>query len=82
MPTAKEALPSSEIMTVKELAAYLRVHPSTLYKLLRRGMLPGFRIGSEWRFHRGVVDRWRLEGNPERDDPSTGVSGPHGKLKS
>jgi excisionase family DNA binding protein len=37
-------------MTVREISAYLRVHPSTVYKALRRGELPGFRIGRNWRF--------------------------------
>jgi len=32
-------------MTVKEVAAYLRVHPTTVYKLLRKGEVPAFRIG-------------------------------------
>lgn len=51
------------VMTVKELSSYLRVHPSTIYKLLRRGELPGFRIGTDWRFNAEVIDRWCLEGN-------------------
>jgi excisionase family DNA binding protein len=50
-------------MTVKELAAYLRVHPSTIYKLLRLGELPGFRVASEWRFNLATIDRWLLEQN-------------------
>jgi excisionase family DNA binding protein len=56
-------------MTVKELSGYLRVHPSTIYKLLRRGELPGFRIGTDWRFNVDVIDRWcaaRLS-KPEKD---------------
>ena len=51
------------VMTVKELSEYLRAHPTTIYKLLRRGELPGFRVGSDWRFHIEVVDRWCLEQN-------------------
>ena len=51
------------VMTVKELSEYLRVHPSTIYKLLRRGELPGFRIGTDWRFNAEVIDRWCLERN-------------------
>lgn len=47
MAKATEPYSLPAIMTVKELAAYLRVHPSTLYKLLRRGDLPGFRIGTD-----------------------------------
>ncbi len=37
---------SPRVMTVKELSEYLRVHPSTIHKLLKRGELPGFRVGS------------------------------------
>jgi excisionase family DNA binding protein len=51
------------VMTVRELSAYLRVHPSTIYKLLRRGELPGFRIGTDCRFNAEVIDRWCLERN-------------------
>ena len=46
------------IMTVGELAKYLRVHPSTIYRLLKRGELPGFRIGTDWRFDRERIERW------------------------
>ena len=48
-----------KIMTVGELAAYLRVHPSTIYNLLKRGELPGFRIGTDWRFDREQIERWQ-----------------------
>ena len=36
---------------------------STIYKLLRRGELPGFRIGTDWRFNAEVIDKWCLERN-------------------
>jgi excisionase family DNA binding protein len=58
-------------MTVKELAAYLRVHPSTIYKLLRHRELPGFRVASEWRFHLATIDRWLLERNVKPNDPES-----------
>jgi putative molybdopterin biosynthesis protein len=51
--------PQANIMTVRELAEYLRVHPSTIYRLLRHGTLPAFRVGSDWRFSREEIDRWR-----------------------
>ena len=51
----------NEVMTMKELCAYLRVHQSTVYRLLRSGKFPGFRIGADWRFRRDSVDRWMLE---------------------
>jgi len=58
---SKNRLP--RVLTVKELSDYLRIHPSTVYKLLRSGDLPGFRIGTDWRFNGEVIDRWCLERN-------------------
>jgi excisionase family DNA binding protein len=52
---------TSAVMTVDELAAYLRVHPSTVYKLLKRKGLPGFRVGSDWRFSVPIIDEWIKE---------------------
>ena len=60
------------VMKVKDLSEYLRVHPSTVYKLLHRGELPAFRIGSDWRFNAEVIDRWCQERNAK--DPGGGTS--------
>jgi excisionase family DNA binding protein len=49
-----------KVLTVNELAEYLRVHRSTIYRLLKKGQLPGFKIGSDWRFNVEVIDDWRL----------------------
>lgn len=38
------------LLTVKEVAAVLRVSPQTVYKMVGRGELPAYRIGSGWRF--------------------------------
>ncbi len=51
---------SPNVLTVVELADYLRVHSSTIYRLIRRGSLPSFKVGSEVRFVRNDIDRWRL----------------------
>ena len=48
----------NEIWTVSMLARYLRCHPSTIYRLLKRGQIPAFKIGSDWRFQKQVIDRW------------------------
>ena len=47
-----------EILTVKEICELLRVHPTTVYKLIRQGKIPSFRIGSEWRFRKDLILRW------------------------
>src|ERR1039457_1118018 len=74
----KYSLP--RVMTVKELSEYLRVHPSTIYKLLRRGELPGFRIGTDWRFNAEVIDRWCLERNMKA--PGAGTPSNNGPARS
>jgi excisionase family DNA binding protein len=48
------------LMTVHDLSIYLRVHPSTIYRLIRAGKLPAFKVGSDWRFKVEEIDRWRL----------------------
>jgi excisionase family DNA binding protein len=53
--------PAAKVLTVNELAEYLRVHRSTIYRLLKKGQLPGFKIGSDWRFNVEVIDEWRLK---------------------
>ena len=45
-------------MTVKDLADYLNVHPSTIYRMLAANKIPSFKIGSDWRFHREAIDEW------------------------
>ncbi len=46
------------VMTIDELAGYLKVAKSTLYKLAQTGKVPGQKVGKHWRFHRDVIDRW------------------------
>jgi len=48
----------SKILTVAEVAEYLRVHRSTIYRLLKSGGIPAFRVGSDWRFNSEAIDRW------------------------
>jgi excisionase family DNA binding protein len=50
-----------EILTVKEISELLRVHPTTVYKLLRGGRIPSFRVGSDWRFRKDQIERWITE---------------------
>ena len=50
----------SRLVTVRELSNYLRVHPSTIYRLLKRGDLPALKLGSDWRFNLEAIDRWRV----------------------
>jgi excisionase family DNA binding protein len=48
----------AELMTVGELASYLRVTEKTVYRLLKRGLLPATKVGRQWRFDKALVDGW------------------------
>ena len=50
-----------KVMTVREVSAYLHVHPSAIYKLLKQHQIPAFSMGSDWRFNIEAIDHWRLE---------------------
>jgi excisionase family DNA binding protein len=49
-----------KVITVPELALYLRVHTSTVYRHLKRGDIPAFKLGRDWRFNIESIDEWRL----------------------
>jgi excisionase family DNA binding protein len=46
------------IMTTAEVADYFRVHPSTVYKLLRQHDIQAIKVGSDWRFNKHELDKW------------------------
>jgi excisionase family DNA binding protein len=48
-------------LTVREVCELLRIHPTTVYKLVRQGKIPSFRIGSCWRFRTDLIERWMAE---------------------
>ena len=49
---------TNEILTVKEVAEYLKVNERTIYRLASSGELPAFRVGSSWRFRLNEIDIW------------------------
>ncbi len=49
----------SRVLTVQEVSGYLRVHSSTIYRMLKKNQLPAFRVGSDWRFTVEAIDKWR-----------------------
>lgn len=61
------------IMTVKEVSKYLRIHPTTVYRLAKTGLIPAFKIGDSWRFDVNQIDKYVESGATAI--PST--RGPH-----
>lgn len=51
-------IPFDSVMTVKEVADYLRVNQRTVYRLAVERRLPGFKVGANWRFKRVDIDGW------------------------
>lgn len=56
---------TDQILTLKEVAAYLKLAEKTAYKLAAAGKLPGFKVGGSWRFKREDIDRWIEEQKSE-----------------
>lgn len=54
-------LTPSNVMTVKEVAEYLRVNQRTVYRLAVDRKMPGFKVGATWRFKRADIDGWIAE---------------------
>lgn len=57
------------VMTIQEVAHYLQVSPSTIYKLANSGQLPGRKVGGRWRFARKTVEAW-LANPPSENNPA------------
>ena len=57
-PKKPSSEPINEVLTAGEVASYLRVSLSTIYRLLKSGDLPAFKIGSDWRFNRVHIEEW------------------------
>jgi excisionase family DNA binding protein len=47
-----------EILTIRDVANYLKLPVSTVYRLAERRDLPGHKVGRQWRFHKSVLDEW------------------------
>ncbi|NPV78211.1 MAG: helix-turn-helix domain-containing protein [Anaerolineae bacterium] len=48
----------SEFLTAEEVAEYLRLPLSTVYKLVQDKKLPGFKVGKHWRFRKDSIEKW------------------------
>ena len=60
-----------EILTLDEVAAYLKAGKKTVYRLAQQGQIPGFKLGGTWRFRRTELDRWIAEQIAEKTQDRT-----------
>ncbi|MFP4564832.1 MAG: helix-turn-helix domain-containing protein, partial [Spirochaetia bacterium] len=64
----------SEILTLEEVAQYLRVSERTVYDWAQRGEIPAGKLGTSWRFKRSEIEAWvdrKLSGRKPLDDSHT-----------
>jgi len=59
------------VMTVEEVAQYLRIPQSSVYRLAQRGRIPCQKAGRRWRFHREAIDHWLGNRGSAGDMPSS-----------
>jgi excisionase family DNA binding protein len=51
----------TDIMTLEEVAAYLRLKPQTIYTWAQEKRIPAAKLGKEWRFRKSIIDEWFLQ---------------------
>ncbi len=49
---------AKSVLTIKDVAEYLDVHPMTVYKYVKGKKIPAFKIGSNWRIRRESMQKW------------------------
>ncbi|MGO4891141.1 methylation-associated defense system helix-turn-helix domain-containing protein MAD1 [Flavobacterium sp. W21_SRS_FM6] len=59
---------SDEILTLKELATYLKLTEKTAYRLAAEGKFPGFKVGGSWRFKSEDINAWIEKQKVTKDD--------------
>ena len=47
-----------DVLTVTQVADYLKLHPLTVRRLAREGQIPAFKVGRQWRVNRDTFDKW------------------------
>lgn len=55
---SEKMVPMEKLMTLEEVAEYLRLSKDTVYCMANTGKLPGSKVGNQWRFRKEDVDRW------------------------
>ncbi|WP_296933319.1 helix-turn-helix domain-containing protein [uncultured Marinobacter sp.] len=57
---------AEQILTIKEVADFLKLTEKTAYRLAAEGKLPGFKVGGSWRFKQSDLDAWIEESKTEQ----------------
>ena len=52
----------SKVLTIPEVAVFLKCHTSSIHRMLKKGQIPGFKIGTDWRFNIEEIVEWTKTG--------------------
>ncbi len=58
---------TEDILTIKELSAYLKISEKTVYRLLSKNQIPAFKVGTAWRFKKEAIDLWIQDQSQEQE---------------
>lgn len=58
----------NDIMTLEEVASYLKLKPQTIYSWAQEKKIPAAKLGKEWRFRKSIIDEWILHHIDEKFD--------------
>jgi excisionase family DNA binding protein len=59
----------NKLFTLEEVANFLHVHQSTIYRMLKSQSIPAFKLGSDWRFNQESIERWIAQRETENAVP-------------
>jgi excisionase family DNA binding protein len=59
---------SIEILTIREVAEYLKINEKTAYRLAAEGKLPGFKVGGAWRFRKDEIEKLTKSSTTQNED--------------
>jgi excisionase family DNA binding protein len=65
-------MPNDDILTIKELAEYLKIAEKTAYRFASEGKVPGFKVGTAWRFRKSEIDSWIAEQEQKQKQEGAG----------
>ena len=68
---------TDQVMTLKQVADYFKVSEITIHRLTQRGLLPGVKIGRQWRYFRRNIELIVRKSQVEKQMGISGVKGKH-----
>ena len=63
---------SNDILTIREVAEYLKINEKTAYRLAAEGKIPGFKVGGTWRFRKDVIEKLTKAQTTQDEDGKLG----------